>query len=299
MRVAMSPTFGLLLLSALWAVASLRTDFFPSFGVDSLSAAQGQTVLFSVAAVVAASIAVARRIEFPRQRHAWACAGVGLGLFVVPAALAACTRGWVPTLDRVAAFSLTPVFAVVLEPHLQGTTPPQGKAALAGALAAVAGVLCLFPLDIPGSFRAAAALCALLAAAVNIAAINCLAVRLARSLAGCSSLPMAALASVASAACFGVAAAFAPHIAWRWRELLSQCLGLLLFDLPSLFLVFWLMPRLAASRMTARFLLAPLFTILAGIALEPTSPPVRAWLGMALLASGAGWLVFGPAEETG
>jgi hypothetical protein len=51
--------------------------------------------------------------------------------------------------------------------------------------------------------------------------------------------------------------------------------------------------------MTARFLLAPLFTILAGIALEPTSPPVRAWLGMALLAGGAGWLVFAPPEKNG
>jgi hypothetical protein len=50
--------------------------------------------------------------------------------------------------------------------------------------------------------------------------------------------------------------------------------------------------------MTARFLLAPLFAILAGMALEPTSPPLRAWLGMALVAGGAGWLVFAPAEKT-
>jgi drug/metabolite transporter (DMT)-like permease len=293
----MSPAFGLLLLSALWAIASLRTDLFPSFGADSLSTAQGQTLLFSVFAAVAASIAVARRVEFPPRRHAWACVCVGLGLFVVPAALATCAQGWVPTLDRVALFSLTPVFAVVLEPYLQGTAPRQGKAALAGALAAVAGILCIFPLDIPGSFSAGAALCALLAAAVDIAAINCLAVRLARNLAGRSSLPMAAQAGAASAVCFGVAAVFAPHTAWRWRGLPSQSLGLLLFDLPALFLLFWLMPRLAASRMTARFLLAPLFTILAGIALEPTSPPVRAWLGTALLAGGAGWLVFAPAEK--
>jgi drug/metabolite transporter (DMT)-like permease len=296
-RIVLSPALGLLLLSALWAGASLRTNFLPHFGADTLSPVQGQAVLYSVLAAVAASMAVARRVEFPRQRHAWACACVGLGLFVVPAALAACAQGLVPTLDRVAVFSLTPVFAVVLEPHLQGTSPRQGKAALAGALAAVAGILCLFPLDIPGSFGAGAALFALLGAAVAIAAINCFAVRLARNLANRSSLPMAALAGAASAVCFGVAAAFAPHTAWRWRGLLSQSLGLLLFNLPALFLLFWLMPRLAASRMTARFLLAPLFTILVGIALEPASPPVRAWLGMALLASGAGWLGFAPSEK--
>jgi len=57
------------------------------------------------------------------------------------------------------------------------------------------------------------------------------------------------------------------------------------------------MQRLAASCMTARFFIAPLLTILEGLALEPKSPPIRAWFGMALLAGGAGCLVFAPAEE--
>ena len=294
----MSPALGLLLLSALWAFASLRAELLPAFRTDSLSPAPRQAALFSVFAAAAASIAVLRRFEFPRGRRAWACVSIGLGLFVVPAALVACAQGWVSTLDRVAVFSLTPVFAVVLEPYLQGTALPQGKAALAGALAAVAGILCLFPLDIPGSFRAGAALCALLAAAFVVAATNCIAVRLAHNVAGRSTLPMAALASAASAICFAAAAAVGPHTAWRWNALPTQLLGLLFIDLPALFLLFWLMRRLAASRMTARFLLAPLFAILAGMALEPTSPPVRGWLGMAFLAGGAGWLVFAPSENT-
>jgi drug/metabolite transporter (DMT)-like permease len=297
-RAGLSPTLGLLLLSALWAAASLRTDLFPSLGADSLSPAMHQAVIFSVFAAVAASIAVARRVEFPRKRQAWACAGIGLGLFVVPATLVACAQGMVSTLDRVAVFSLTPVLAVVLEPYMQGTAPRQGMAALAGSLVAVAGIFLLLPLDIPGSFGAGAALCALLAAAFSIAATNCLAVRLARNLAGRSTLPMAALAGAGSAVCFAAASAFTPRTAWRWAALPSQLLGLLVIDLSSLFLLFWLMPRLAASRMTARFLLAPLFAILAGMALGPTSPPVRAWLGMALLAGGAGWLVFAPADKT-
>src|SRR5262249_3993786 len=79
--------------------------------------------------------------------------------------------------------------------------------------------------------------------------------------------------------------------------LLFQLLVFVVIDLPALFLLFWLMRRLAASRMTARFLFGPLFTILAGMALEHASLPVRAWLGIALLAGGAGWLAFGPAEN--
>ena len=297
-RAGLSPILGLLLLSAMWAAASLRTDLFPSFGAGSLPLATCQAALFSVFAAVAASIAMARRARFPQKRHAWACACIGLGLFVVPAALVACAQAWVSAVDRVAVFSLTPVFAVVLEPYLQGIPPRHGKAALAGALAAVAGILALLPLDIPSSFGAGAALCALLAAALSIAATNCFAVRLARNPGNGSILPMAALAGASSAICFAVASAFTPPTAWRWIALPSQLLGLLAIELPSLFLLFWLMRQLAASRMTARFLLAPLFTILVGMALEATPPPVRAWFGMVLLAGGAGWLVFAPAETT-
>jgi drug/metabolite transporter (DMT)-like permease len=296
--VGLSPASGLLLLSALWAVASLRTDLIPQFGAETLPPAQGQAALFSVFAAVAASIAVAQHVEFPRGRRAWACASIGIGLFVVPAVLAAYAQGWVSKLDQVAVFSLTPVFAVILEPYLHDSATRQGKAALASTLAAVAGILLLFPLDIPGSFRAGAALCALLAAAFVVAATNCLAVRLAHNIAGRSTLPMAALAGGASAICFAAAAAVRPHTAWRWNALPSQLLGLLLTDFPALLLLFWLMRRLGASRMTARFLLAPLFAILTGMALEPASPPLRGWLGMAFLAGGAGWLLFAPPERT-
>jgi drug/metabolite transporter (DMT)-like permease len=297
-RAGVSPAFGLLLLSGLWAIASLEKELFPDFDADALSPALRQVVFYSIFAALAASVAVARRIKFPHGRHAWACAGIGVGLFVIPAALVSWAQGWVSTLDRVAIFSLTPVFAVVLEPYLEGCATRQGRAALAGALAAVAGILCLFPLDIPVSLRAGAALGALLAAAISIAATNCLAVRLAQNLASHSTLPMAAQAGAASAVCFAAAALFTQRTELHLSALTFQLLRLLVLELPAPFLLFWLMRRLAASRMTARFLLAPLFAVVGGIALEPTTPPVRAWLGMALLAGGAGWLVFAPARDT-
>jgi len=296
-RKGMPATLGLLLLSALWAVAWLRTDLFPHSGADMLSTARGQAALFFIFAAVAACMSLARRVEFPRGRYAWACAGIGVGLFVVPAGVAACTQDWVSRLDQVAFFSLTPVFAVVLEPYLQDGAPRQGKNALAGALAAIAGILCLFPLDLPGSFRAGVAWCFLIATVVGIAAINCFAVRLARDLSGRSTLAMAAEAGAASAVFFAAAAALTPHSGWRWSEISPQFVWAMLIDLPALLLLFWLMRRLSASRMAARFLIAPLFATLGGIALEPMLPPVRALLGIALLAAGAGWLVFAP-EET-
>ena len=295
--MGLPPPLGLLLLSTLWALGTLRTELFPRFGSDNVPHALGQAVLFSIFAVVAAYIAVVRRVEFPRGRSAWACAGVGLGLFLFPAAMLAWAQGELSTLDRVAVFSLTPVFAVVLEPYLQGSTPSHAKAALGASLTAITGVLFLFPLSIPGSLRACTALFALLTASFGIATANCLAVRLAVKIAERSTLPMAALAAGVPAICFAAAAAFNPHAAWRWNEMSSSLLGLFVINLPALFLLFWLMPRLAASRMTARFLLSPLMTLAVGMALEAPSLSLRAWLGTLLLAGGAGWLVFAPAER--
>ena len=108
---------------------------------------------------------------------------------------------------------------------------------------------------------------------------------------------MAALAGGASAIYFAVIAAVTRPIAWDSSSLQIYLLRLFLVDIPGLFLLFWIMGRLSASRMTARFLLAPLFALLAGLALEQTLPPLRALLGIVLLAGGSGWLVFAPAES--
>src|SRR6185437_12236782 len=70
-RMGLPPGLGLLLLSALWALGAVRTELFPRFGLVTVSHALGQAVLFFIFAVVAACIAVVRRVEFPRGRSAW------------------------------------------------------------------------------------------------------------------------------------------------------------------------------------------------------------------------------------
>ncbi len=297
LRCGLSPAVGLLLLSALWAFGWLLPDLFLHSGATTISLPLGQAILFSVFAAMTWSVAAAQRLEFPRGRHAWKCAGIGVGLFVIPTSAAAFAGGWISNFDQVAVLCVTPVFAVALEPYLQNTLPRRGKAALAGTLVAIAGILCLFPLETPGSFRAGAALVVLLVAIFALAATNCIAVRLASALPVRSGLPMAALAGGASAIYFAVIAAVTRPIAWDSSSLQIYLLRLFLVDIPGLFLLFWIMGRLSASRMTARFLLAPLFASVAGLALEQTLPPLRALLGIVLLAGGSGWLVFAPAES--
>lgn len=290
------PGLALLLLSALWAVGWLLPDLFPGTATNIASPIR-QAILFSLFAAMTASIALARRIEFPRGRLAWASAGIGLGFFVMPAAAAAFAHDRVSSFDQVAVLCLTPVFAVVLEPYLQDCPPQKGRSALAAALVAIAGILFLFPLEAPSGRRDGMALVVLLMTAFALAATNCLAVRLAHAFPGASTLPMAALASGASALCFAIAAAFNPPAPWTSRALPLDLLRFFLLDLPALFLLFWLLRRLSAARMTARFLLAPLFAALAGLALEQRWPPLRGLLGILLLAAGSAWLVFAPAES--
>lgn len=299
LRGRLSPGVGLLLLSALWALDWLLPDLFPHFGTKGVSLPVGQAILFFGFAGVSAAIAVVQRLEFPRGRRRWASAGVGVGLFGIPTCAAAFARSRISEFDGVAIFCLTPVFAVVLEPYLQNCPPHRGKGALPGCFVAIAGVLCIFPLETPGSFRAGAALLVLLLAAVEVAAANCIAVRMASSDGGRSVFPMAAQAAAASALCFGLMAVVVPRAIWSTTALEVFVPRLVLVDVPGLVLLFWLMARMAASRMTARFLLAPLFASVAGLALERMLPPARGVLGLLLLAVGSGWIVFAPAESEG
>ena len=110
-------------------------------------------------------------------------------------------------------------------------------------------------------------------------------------------MPMAAQAAGTGALCFAVMAVVLPKTVGSTSTLALFIPKLFLIDVPGLFLLFWLMARLAASRMTARFLIAPLLASLAGLALERMLPPVRGMLGLLLLAGGSGWLVFAPAES--
>jgi drug/metabolite transporter (DMT)-like permease len=64
-------------------------------------------------------------------------------------------------------------------------------------------------------------------------------------------------------------------------------------------LLFWLMPRLSASRMATRYLLAPLFAILLGAVLLQSLHEIQpqTWLGLALMAAGAVWLMLASPDE--
>ena len=299
------PIVGLLLLSFLWALDSLRSDLFPhsfaSARPSQETTLENEAVSFLLLAIAAALFSAIRVARWPRGRHLLSAIAVGLGLFAVPAVLVSLSATWVSATTRVAIFSLVPVFAVVLSPHLgphvDADAEPSTMPGLIGALAAVAGTLCIFPLQLPNSIPSTAAIAALLFAALSLAAANCHAVRLARANQPEASLaPLAAIASSSAATALVAASLLIEPTSRSLSAFLPQPLWPALLPLPALLILFWLMPRMTATRMTTRFVLAPFMAVAIGIALEQPSVGLRIWIGLLLVAAGAGWLLFAPAE---
>jgi drug/metabolite transporter (DMT)-like permease len=309
MRGSWKTVAGLLLLCLLWSVDSLRSALFPHFAPRRIPILESETFGFILFALTAGMFSVARRAPWPRGRQIWTAAAVGLGLFALPAVLLSLAQAWISGGTRVAIFSLAPLFAVVLEPHLNvdpkaanfATANPAiaqpPRAGLLGALAAVAGALCVFPLQLPASIGAFAATGAVILATASIATANCLAVQQARALQTKSIAPMAAIAGATAAVVLAIACAFTENAPSPPAALLPELAHAAAVDLPGLLLLFWLMRRISAARMMTRFVLAPLFTILIALVLAPAQIGLRGATGLLLIAAGAAWLVFAPAEE--
>ncbi|MGA7245722.1 MAG: hypothetical protein WBX19_21245 [Terracidiphilus sp.] len=293
-RRNITPVSALLLLCLLWVLPSLRSDLLPG----STSAASSpplaiRSVPLALFAVIAAVAAWARKARWPSGKMLGATVLVGLGLFVVPAVLIQIARGEIDDSTRVALFSLAPVFAIVFEPYLTFTSSTPQRTALAASLVAVAGTMLVFPLNLPQSSAAALAFCGVVVAVASVAIANCVAVRIARDQTAQSLFTFASIAAGSAATCLALLSATFQHQAWPapipdlWTVL----------DLLALALLFWLMRRMTAVRMTTRFLIAPLVANLIGLAFLRLGVQWRGWLGLLLIALGSGWLLFAPKDE--
>ena len=281
-------TGGLLTLSLIWAWASLRIDLLPGNSTAlHFPPLIAQALPLGLFAILAGLIALIGRGGWPTSKELSTAVSVGLGLFVVPAFLTAWSNEWIGPSTKVALFSLTPVFAVVLEPYLGDEDAPQLGHAFAAALIAVAGTLLVFSIDIPRSPTSGLAFLGVIVASASVAAANCIGVRVLPSASTGPSLSFAAVATASAATVLGAVGAVVrpqngttvPLDAWS------------ALDLVSLILLFWLMTRMSAVRMTARFLIAPLLANLIAIAFLRPAIDARGWAGLALIAIGSGWLL--------
>ncbi len=273
----------------------LQADLVPNLIPNTQPRIALHTLPFALLAAVAALFSLARKAPWPRGSLLWASVAIGLGLFTVPGILVALSQGWVSAPTRVALFSLVPVFAVIFEPHIGLGVEINGG--LPAALAAVAGALFVYPLQVPHSIQSSLAVCAVVLAAACIAAANCYAVRVAAGLPAKSIAPLAALAAATAAVGFLAAGLLSKQAALTWKPSAPELAWSVAVELPSLLLLFWLLPRISAVRMTTRFVLAPLIAILIELALLRPTLELRNWLGLLLVAAASSWLLLAPREE--
>jgi drug/metabolite transporter (DMT)-like permease len=237
--------------------------------------------------------AFVRKASWPRGSVLGSTILAGIGLFAAPSLLIEIARGNIDDITRVALFSLTPVFAVVFEPYLGTGSTSQQRGGLAASLIAVCGTLLVFPFNVPQTGAAVLGFSGILAAVASVAAANCFSVGLACKQTGPAAFSFAAVAAGSAAVVLAACGAIFERHTWSspridvWTSL----------DLLTLVLLFWLMRRMTAVRMTTRFLIAPLLANLAGLAFLHPGVQARGWLGLLLIAAGSGWLLFGPEDE--
>jgi hypothetical protein len=283
---------ALLLLCLLWAAATLRFDLFPrSTAGLQLSPMVHEAWTLGLFAGLGAVVALIRRTPWPQLREFAEAALVGVGLFVLPLLLTEFARPLVAESTRVGLFSLTPLFAVVLEPYFGSDAAGVQRGGFVAAIVAVAGTALVFPIEIPRSGASLLAFCAIVMSSACIAAANC------RGVKACEQAHVwrgnfGTAVTVIAALCLAAVAVIVPEDRATKLPLDAWTAS----DLFALRLLFWLMGRMSAVRMTTRFLIAPLLANVVGLVILRPHVELQAWLGLLLIGLASGWLLFGPNE---
>lgn len=293
LRTARAPLAAFLLLCLLGSLGPLRREFVAEFAASAMPLWLGASLPYALAAMACTAYALSRRVPWLPTQSTRVIILISLGIFVLPALSLRFLQAWLDPFTEVALWALAPVFTVVLEPHLAPPSQPP-RHALVAALASAAGLLLVFPFQLPRSTAAFLAWLALLLTVLVVAATYCRAVHLASRLARPSVAPLAAIACAVAAATFLVVDGFARMLHLSDAVPPTGILWASLVNVPGLLLLFWLLPRLSAARIATRFVLSPLFSSITGLILLRPSIGTRDALGLVLAAFGSAWLLLAP-----
>ena len=284
------PVCGLLLLSLLWAVGWVRADLAPGSGAGlRLDPLCGEAVVLGLFAGPAAVVGAILKKRWPGRTSAMKALLVGVGLFVVPAVVGVLVQDRMDDSTRVALFSLTPLFAVIFEPHCGMDGAAEIRGGFVAAMIAIAGTFLVFPFELPHTYAAVGALLAVVVAAASVAAGNCLGVEIVQKRGACA-LTFGAVSAGSAAVLLGIAGLVDRRYGGSSAGLNAWAVSGVL----ALGLLFWLMRQMSAVQMTTRFLIAPLMANVMSLGLLRPHVEVQAWIGLLLIAGGAGWMVLAP-----
>jgi drug/metabolite transporter (DMT)-like permease len=223
-------------------------------------------------------------------------AAASICLLGLPTVLVEATASGVSEITAAALFALLPVAVVILVSNFDfGRAAGSGTMRLlAPALIGLAGTLVLLSFALPSSPRQAGFEVVIVAAVVLAAVASVWMYRLLAEFTVVEAVVLCAAANcvsclVAALVCSlaGNRGAYAPASFWGARTFEVEAATALLFDLPQMALLLWLMRGVVPERLAARTLVIPLLTVLEGYALLRPAMTVRSLCGAALVAAGA------------
>jgi len=224
-------------------------------------------------------------------------AAAAVFFFGVPMVVAEYAGGSVPGISRSALFAMVPVVVVVLvvaAGEAMGREERGARRFLVPALAGLGGLLLLLPLEFSGSVRGwvmVAVVCG------TVILVGLASVWLYRLLRGISFAEAVAVAGLANAVFLLSWSVVREEFVWRWSGLASVVSISSLVDLVEVLLIVWLLREMPPIRFASRYLMIPLLTVLESFVLIRPELTARMWFGTALLAAGAGMLLFLKAGE--
>ncbi len=212
----------------------------------------------------------------------------GLCLFAAPAAALEIAAGKVPEFTSAAIFCAVPLITV-LAANAFGGEELRAQNLIVPALAGLAGAALLFPVGNPGSLRRWLFLGLVVCSCVVVAVASVSMYRLMQGL-----RVAVAVSMIGTSAAF-VLGVYGLSIGWPAMDgsaVAGELLRGAALDLPDVWLVVWLMREMTPARLSARFLLVPLVTVVEGYAVERGALDWRVVLAMGLLCTGGVLLLF-------
>jgi hypothetical protein len=263
---------------------------------DGLPQLEQQGVLFGVIGLTALLFVGHRVWSRSRGLRYARLAAAAVGFFGVPVVAVEYARGSVPAMSRSALFAMVPVVVVLVigAGEATGREERSARRLLVPTLAGLGGLLLLLPLDFSGSVRGWVMLAVVCAAVVVVGLAS---VWLYRLLGGLGLADAVAVVGLANAVFLLGLSCVHENVVWRWSGMASVVSIASLVDLIEVVLIVWLLREMPPVRFAARYLAIPLLTILESFVLMRPEWTVRMGFGTALLAGGAGALLFWKAGE--
>ncbi len=257
-------------------------------GANSLPAAEQQAILYGIAgtgALLFAGRGLSTRLRAPIWTR---LSLVSLGLLGLPVVLIGWARGSVTETGTSALFAAVPaVVAMVMANGSDGV----GFMFLTPALVAFGGSLLLLPVGLPESLQGDLRLVGLILA---ILLVGIASVRIFRLLQPVAYLDAVIVIGLSNAIFLTICCIANGSFVWRWNRLTSIAS---LVDLIDMALLIWLLQAMPPIRLSARYLLIPLFTVIEGYVVLQPQITARLLVGAVLLLAGAAWILFARIEE--